>query len=374
MSECAHIDALSQLPQPYAPANAQTDALFDAAMAQADAWHLARNAAYRQLWQDGPRPLVPVDLFKRVDLVTPVGDEAGGLWLGSSGTSGQGSTSVHFDAASMKRIEAGMTQIFLHAGMFSMRPARFLLLSPDPRTASGPAAQAGYASSFSRFTACAPHLVEPVFAVSDAGQFDADLAWRTLSAWAQHDDPIFIFGLTVWFERLALAAPAVPLALRGSLQGITGGGWKGMTQQLERADILQRLQAALPTSSQGPSQGPGGIDIRDIYGMTEHPLHYLSCCAQRFHLPQFSRAVIMNGQGQAAALGESGLIRLLNPFFASLPSHDLLTNDLGVMGQGCDCGSTLPWLQFIGRAGGADAICAAHALQAAQPGQPAQHT
>jgi hypothetical protein len=217
-----------------------------------------------------------------------------------------------------------------------------------------------------------------VFAVSDTGHFDADLAWRTLSDWAAHDDPIFIFGLTVWFERLALAAPTAPLALRGTLQGITGGGWKGMTQQLERADILQRLQAALQTPSQGCSQGslqgPGGIDIRDIYGMTEHPLHYLSCRAQRFHLPQFSRALIMNGQGQAAALGESGLIRLLNPFFASLPSHDLLTNDLGVMGQGCDCGSALPWLQFIGRAGGADAICAAQALQADLPGQPAQRT
>lgn len=355
MKTCPNIQALNCLAQPYAPASQDTDALFEAAMAEADVWHLGRNETYRQLWRGEQRPMIPVDMFKRVNLCTPMDEADAGMWLTSSGTSGQGATQVHFDAVSMARIQSGMVQIFLHAGMISMQPARFLLLSPDPRLASSDAELAGYAQSFLRFTACAPQQVEMVFAVDQTGHFDAARAWDTLRAWAQHDEPVFIFGLTVWFERLALAAPLDPVHMRGPVKGITGGGWKGMTQALERPAILQRLHAALVA--------PGGADIRDIYGMTEHPLHYLSCRAQRFHLPQYTRCLIMNAQGQPAAQGEQGLIRLLNPFFASLPCHDLLTNDLGMMGQGCECGSDLPWLQFLGRAGSHDQLCADQALQ-----------
>ncbi|MEY4763829.1 MAG: hypothetical protein RI907_502 [Pseudomonadota bacterium] len=360
MNERAHIDALNTMAQPHAVAHAQADALFDDAMAQADAWHRSRNPAYARLWQGASRPLIPVGLFKQVNLSTPVGDEADGLWLTSSGTSGQGATSVHFDAISMGHIQTAMVQMFLHAGMFSARPARFLHLSPDPRLAAAGTELAGYAQSFHRFTACAPAQIETVFAVDTQGRFDAAAAWATLRAWAEHDDPVFVFGLTVWFERLALAAPAEPLAMRGEVKGITGGGWKGMVQQLERPEILARLGAAV--------QAPGGVDIRDIYGMTEHPLHYLSCRAQRFHLPLYSRALIMGADGQAVAMGETGLIRLLNPFFASLPSHDLLTQDMGVMGQGCACGSEVPWLRFVGRAGGQEGLCAAEALHASAGG------
>jgi len=282
------------------------------------------------------------------------------MWLSSSGTTGHGTTSVHFDNTSMARIQSGMIQIFLQAGMISMKPARFLLLSPDPRVSTAATELAGYAHSFLRFTACAPQQLELVFGVDASGRFDAEKAWEVLRSWSQFEDPVFIFGLTVWFERLALAAPQDGLTMRGAVKGITGGGWKGMTQELARPEILGRLHASL--------QSPEGVDIRDIYGMTEHPLHYLSCRAQRFHLPRYSRSMIMDGQGGEAPFGQQGLIRLQNPFFASLPSHDLLTNDLGKMGHGCECGSPLPWLEFAGRAQGNEGLCASQAgLRSASP-------
>lgn len=357
MTTSPNIQSLLGVTQPYGPFSPGSDALFDAAMAEADAWHREHNAAYDRLWDSAARPLIPVDLFKRMDLSTAVAEADAGMWLTSSGTTGKGATQVHFDATSMARIQAGMIQIFLQASMISMQPARFLLLSPDPREGGHGAELAGYAHSFMRFTACAPQQLEVVFGVDPTGHFDAQRAWETLQAWSKHSEPVFIFGLTVWFEHLALAAPEVPLTMPGPVKGITGGGWKGMTQQLDRPDILQRLRASL--------QSPHGVDIRDIYGMTEHPLHYLSCTAQRFHLPRYSRSLIMNAQGQPAQAGEQGLIRLQNPFFASLPSHDLLTNDLGVMGHGCECGSDVPWLQFLGRITNNDALCADQALRRA---------
>ncbi|RIX48273.1 MAG: hypothetical protein D3M94_05115 [Rhodocyclales bacterium GT-UBC] len=348
MNTPSSIDQLSLLDDPYA--GAADDALFNAAMAEADAWHRARNPAYAALWEGEQRPLIPVGLFKRCELGTPV--EGEGVWLSSSGTGKNGPASVFFDAASMRRIEAGMRQIFYRQGMVSQHPARFLLLSPDPRRAP----QAGYATSFLRFTACAPSA-DIVFAVDDSGRFQPELAWETLARWAKDGDFCFIFGLTVHFEYLALSAPQTPLPFRNMVRGLTGGGWKGMTRKMDRPQIMARLGEALG--------GAAKVDIRDIFGMTEHPLHYISCPHGRFHIPRYSRLEIVRADGAPAAPGESGLIRLQNPFFASLPSHDLLSEDLGRMGSGCACGKARPWLEFLGRASDPSATCAAQAASAA---------
>jgi hypothetical protein len=337
------IDQLSEIADPYGAATATDDPQFAAAMAQADAWHRARNPAYAALWQDEQRPLLPVGLFKRVALGTPV--DGDGVWLSSSGTGRQGAAAVFFDNTSMTRIERGMRQIFFRHGIFSPQPARFLLLAPDPRRQQQP----GYATSFLRFTACAPGG-ELVFAVDDAGHFLPELAWATLARWVGEPVPVFIFGLTVHFEHLALTAPDAVLDTRTLVRGLTGGGWKGMTRQLQRPAIMERLASALG--------GAAAVDIRDIFGMTEHPLHYVSCPYGRFHIPRYSRLSVMTAEGTPAEEGESGLIRLQNPFFASLPSHDLLSEDLGRMGVGCACGDPRPWLEFLGRAGDPVTTCA----------------
>lgn len=353
MNNLSFIDQLSLLDDPYA--ESADDALFTAAMAEADAWHRARNPAYAALWDgEQQRPLIPVGLFKRCALGTPV--EGDGLWLSSSGTGQNGPASVFFDAASMRRIESGMRQIFYRQGMVSQQPARFLLLSPDPRRAP----QAGYATSFLRFTACAPSA-EVVFAVDDAGRFQPELAWETLARWSKDDVFAFIFGLTVHFEHLALSAPQMPLTFPNVVRGLTGGGWKGMTRQLTRPQIISRLGEALGGNAPG---GNSAVDIRDIFGMTEHPLHYISCPQDRFHIPRYSRLEIVRADGMPAAAGESGLIRLQNPFFASLPSHDLLSEDLGRMGTGCSCGNARPWLEFLGRSSDPSATCASRASAA----------
>ena len=346
----AAIERLCQITAPYGASADGDHALFSAAMQEADDWHRARNPTYAALWDGDQRPLIPVGLLKRVALGTPVPGD--GLWLSSSGTGQNGAASVRFDATSLKRIEQGMRQIFFQAKMVSATPARFLLLSPDPRRRSQP----GYATSFLRFTACAPSA-EIVFAVDDDGRFLPDLAWQTLACWGTESVPIFLFGLTVYFEYLALSAPLQSVPACVTVRGLTGGGWKGMTRQLERSQIVARLASALG--------GTAALDLRDIFGMTEHPLHYISCEHGRFHIPRYSRLAIMAAEGGLAAPGERGLIRLQNPFFASLPSHDLLTEDLGRMGEGCACGCARPWLEFLGRAGDANATCAGRASSAA---------
>lgn len=336
---------LAAMKAPYAAPGHNAEQLFEAAMNEADTWHKSHNPAYASLWQDGARPVIPVGVFKIADLTTPI--DGPGAWLTSSGTGKSGATRVFYDSASMQRIEKAMGAIFMTNGLFSELPSRFLLLSPDPSKGE----HAGYATAFLKFTGCAP-VEEIVFCVDEKGRFDAGAAWATLKRWGESDKPVFIFGLTVFFEQLCLAAeesgiPAVKMA--GPVRGLTGGGWKGLTKRQERAETVAGLQKAIAAPL---------VDIRDLYGMTEHPLHYVSCGYGNFHLPLYSRFFIVDAAGKAAEPGTPGIIRLQNPFFASLPSHDLLTEDMGSWEAACPCGTALPCLKYLGRLESPAGTCA----------------
>jgi hypothetical protein len=338
----SRVDALADLNSPYElVGDAQTN-LFSSAMVEIDQWHCRHNDQYARLFASHPRPFIPVGMFKSVDLATSVAGE--GYWFSSSGTGQGGKTRVFYDAGSLARIQRAMIRMFDAAGFLSKQHARFLLFSPDPRRGD----HAGYATAFLKFTACAP-VAECVFAVDEKLGFDGDLAWETLKRWACDPTPIYIFGLTVFFEHLCLCGSS-PVVVQGPVRGITGGGWKGITQRLSRPEIIACLASLLQTPT---------LDIRDIYGMTEHPLHYLDCLHGHFHPPAYSRFSIIGEDGVPVAAGETGLIALENPFFASLPSQRLLTEDLGVWGKDCPCGLPGIYMSYMGRASSPQGTCAA---------------
>lgn len=339
------IDQLLQIDTPYAPSTDDSTTLFNHAMHEADEWHRAHNPNYAKLWENNARPMIPVGLFKQTELATQLDED--GLLLSSSGTSGN-ATQVFFDHISLQRMEQAMFKIFMFNGMFSQQPAKFLLLSPDPRTGNFP----GYATSFLKFTACAP-IEELVFAVNGQGVFDCQLALSTLERWADSPSPIFIFGLTVFFEQLSLGLTQ-PIHFSGDIKGITGGGWKGLTKTMERTEIIAKLQQNLCAQS---------VDIRDIFGMTEHPIQYLSCPFGHFHEPAYSTISVVGANGVAVKEGDTGLIRLQSPLYRSLPTHDILTEDSGMMGSNCPCGNPKKYLQYLGRTTSLEGICASDAVK-----------
>ena len=85
---------------------------------------------------------------------------------------------------------------------------------------------------------------------------------------------------------------------------------------------------------------------------------------------QQSGDVGLLGGGQArhdvapAPLGVEGAIRLESPLFASLPSHDLLTEDRGRLDAVCPCGAPTPALTYLDRLSAPTGTCAATAVTA----------
>jgi len=82
-----------------------------------------------------------------------------------------------------------------------------------------------------------------------------------------------------------------------------------------------------------------GNKIRNIYFKMEHGLFYISCKAENYHIPTFSRVLIRNPVTMDIVPEEEvGFIQLLTPIIESYPGHSLLTSDIGSVKSQCECG------------------------------------
>ena len=336
------IDQLLQVNSIYNTPTTSDNQLFKQAMQVCYEWHLAHNPSFANLNLPLDEP-IPVGLFKQINLST-VQDAPS---FSSSGTSGQ-TTQITIDANTMQRIFAAQVKMFDYWQVLDQRPANFLILAPDPQLFK----EAGYAYTFTKMTACAP-IQEVVYGCQADLKLDTDLITSTLAKWEKTDSPIYVLGLTVLFEHWVLKQ-LVASHYQGHIRMITGGGWKGFTQVLDRSSIVASLKTLFPQAQ---------VQIHDLFGMTEHPLHYLSCTEQHFHFPLYSRFEVLNPSSEITPEGEIGLIRLQNPFSTSIPCYDLLTNDLGTWHTGCQCGLPTPYLNLLGRKTTSEDTCAYRASQ-----------
>ena len=118
----------------------------------------------------------------------------------------------------------------------------------------------------------------------------------------------------------------------------------------------------------------------EFFGAVEHPVLYCDCPRHHFHLPIYSRVLIRDVKTLTPVPnGTPGLVNLLTPMVESAPLTSVMTDDLGILhdGRECGCGISSPWLEIIGRVGMPDnKTCAAGAaalLQGAlteKEGQP----
>lgn len=318
------------------------DLLFEEAMQACEQWHQNHNPNYVRLERNLQEAL-PVALFKTNDLQIQSDEDM--QQFSSSGTSGLQSH-IQMDKGTFERIFTAQLSMFGFWNMLDKEEANYLILAPNPQNVS----EANYAYTFTKMTACAP-IKNLLYGCQEDLKLNVEEIKTALQAWEKEQTPIYIFGLTVLFEHFVLMG-LEPLNYRGTLRVITGGGWKGLAQTLSRSEMLEKLEALFPIAKR---------QVHDLYGMTEHPLHYLSCEHQHFHLPIYSRFQIVLEDGTEAGEGEAGLIRLQNPFSTTMPSHDILTEDIGRWYTKCSCGLSSPYFVLEGRLTSLEATCAYNA-------------
>ncbi|MGM9747194.1 MAG: hypothetical protein ACI3ZN_00185 [Candidatus Cryptobacteroides sp.] len=124
----------------------------------------------------------------------------------------------------------------------------------------------------------------------------------------------------------------------------SGGGWKNYTGKTipynEYVDLVNRVL------------GIPGDRVRDVYGMVEHGVPYMTCEHGHFHIPVYSRVCAVSPHTmEILPDGETGLLKLITPYIRSTPALSILSTDLGCVESGCPCGRSGKYIVLKGRGG-----------------------
>lgn len=353
--QLARVQELCDLPDPFRH-DADADALFLAALREANTWHAAHNPLYGGMWRGAGAPditavehladlpYIHVNLFKRHAL-SSVPDDAVALRLTSSGTGGE-KTEIGFDTWSIGTAQRMDAWTLKALGLIDVeRPANYLVLGhePDPRLTVGAAHGLNELCDFAP-VASAVHALRNT---GDGHEFNPMGSVDALLEFAARDEPVRIVGfpalLHAVLERMtAMGVPRLDLPA-GSLV-LTGGGWKG---QADRSIGRTEFRAAIEHRLGIPEER-----IRDCYGSVEHCLPYIECAAHHFHVPVWSRCVVRDVRTlEPVDHGTPGYLQFVSPFITSLPAHSILMADLGTLHPPGDCPIATPWFEVHGRAG-----------------------
>lgn len=124
----------------------------------------------------------------------------------------------------------------------------------------------------------------------------------------------------------------------------SGGGWKNYTGKTisypEYIDLVNKVLGLTPDR------------VRDVYGMVEHGVPYVTCEHGHFHIPIYSRVCAVSPHTmEILPDGETGLLKLITPYLRSTPALSLLSTDLGYVQSNCPCGREGKYLVLQGRGG-----------------------
>lgn len=124
----------------------------------------------------------------------------------------------------------------------------------------------------------------------------------------------------------------------------SGGGWKnytGITITFEEYAALVKRVLDIDADR-----------IRDVYGMVEHGVPYMTCEHGHFHVPIYSRVCAVSPHTMdLLPEGEVGLLKLITPYLRSTPGLSVLSTDLGYVASNCPCGRGGRYLVLKGRGG-----------------------
>lgn len=331
------------------------DALFVDAVRENTQWHFDRNHAYRAFCEhrgflpqrdlerieDLDRlPPLAADVLKVFDLVTL--RHVSFFTVTSSGTGGR-RTTIPLDLETVLRMWRMGEATFDADRLRSEEPVDYVVLAPDP----GASPDHGNAQFFHALTDAAP-VREIVYGLvpDDRGGFrlDVERAAGQLTRCATAGRPVRVLGLPALLVTLAERFAGGPITLPEQSLVLTGAGWKKAADvALPKSDV-RRLLAEV--------WGVPATRVRDLYGMTEHAVHYLECREHRFHAPVFARARVVDPlSGAQVPDGTEGVLHLINPGFTTLPVHSLLTADVGRACGRCSCGRMTPSFEIMRRGG-----------------------
>lgn len=346
-----------------------TDPIFLEAVRENVEFHRKQNNEYRAIL-DGMKfhpamlkriedlsglPFIPTLYFKNHHLWT-LPPERMLVKATSSGTGGRKSQ-MGFNALTCMYGAVLALRLGRHHGLFSWKPANYLMLGYEPH----PSNETVVVKTQQISTWFAPALHKSYALNYRDGAYRLELARleRALSRYAAGKAPVRLIGFPsyAYFLLRQLKERGKCYRLPKDSLILLGGGWKQFyKEQVEKEDFYRLVKEVL---------GLLDSQVREFFGAVEHPALYCDCPNHHFHVPVFSRVMVRDARTlEPLGYGKPGLLEFVTPIADSMPLTAVMTDDLGILHEGreCGCGNPAPYFEVLRRAGMKEIVtCAAGA-------------
>lgn len=276
----------------------------------------------------------------------------------SSGTKGKFSR-IGFDTGGLLCGFHMVMKITRYRKLLSPVPANYIVFGYQPKRAN----KTAVAKTAFGTTLLAPALKRTYALRYKDGKYEADLesVIKAIQKYSRSKFPMRTIGFPAYtyFVMKMMDERGIYLKMPKNSKLMLGGGWKQFyTEQVDKDTFYALAKKVLDIDDR---------NIIEFFGAVEHPILYCDCENHHFHIPAYSRVIIRDVNTlEPLENGKIGLVNLLTPMVKATPILSVMTDDLGVIHDGneCGCGLTSPYLEIIGRVGLRDIkTCAAGAAE-----------
>lgn len=263
----------------------------------------------------------------------------------SSGTGGK-KTLSGFDASSGLCGLSMLLKVFRFHRLISVKRTNYIILGYRPDKSN----QTAMAKALWGVMLLAPRKQVEYALIFDGGdyQINTEGLINAISSFGKQNKPVRIVGFPAYLKMFLdeLNERDIRLSLHKDSKILVGGGWKALfADEISKAELFHMANQTLGISRQ---------NFKDHFSTAEHPINYVSCENNHFHVPAFSRVIIRDIRTlEPVPNGTPGLLNLITPLLSSAPFGSILTDDIAVMKneKNCGCGICSPYFELIGRVG-----------------------
>lgn len=269
-------------------------------------------------------PHVIVNAFKERKIINVDEDEIDTTYT-SSGTGGNMSQ-INWDETSRIRQNMMRRRIVETYGLADYESeANYLVFSYSPDI-SGTRGAASAHSAYASFTKSRKTYYSIKGGNDGNPIFDVEEVISMLDEFQQSGLPLRVTGFPAfsYVTLTKIKEKGIKYKFPENSVLFSGGGWKLHTGiAVSNAEYAALVKEVL---------GIPKTQIRDVFGMVEHGVPYMTDDKGRFRVPIYSRVCAVHpGTLKVLPFGETGLLKLITPYIRSAPSISILSTDLGAV-------------------------------------------
>ena len=287
-------------------------------------------------------PPLPTSYLKNVTMLSKPYDKLF-IKTSSSGTSGNKTLSGYDKSSAICALSMALKVLRFHK-LISFRRTNYVVLGPRPDKTN----QTATAKALKYFTILAPakKIEYAVRVVDGEYKIDIDALTSAIVKFEQEKRPVRIIGFPAYFKLFLaeLMSRGIKLDLHKDSKILLGGGWKTFfAEEISKNELFAMANEILGICRE---------NFKDHFSTAEHPVNYVACENNHFHVPVFSRVIIRDVNTlQPVENGVPGLLNLITPLLSSAPYGSIITDDIAVLRENCSCGIASPYIDIVGRVG-----------------------